>query len=169
MDYEKAYKKILELVRKELQACGSQNCDAAKQIFRFFHELRENEDERIRNLIIDLVNARANDNDVEPMISWLEKQGEQKHADKVEPKFKIGDWIACKGLNTALIINIDDDKYEVEFIDGNKGFPYIAYVDRNFHLWTIQDAKDGDVLVASDGSIFLFKIKGISCISNSFH
>ena len=69
-----------------------------------------------------------------------------KTVEKVEPKFKIGDWIACKGLNTALIVNIDDDKYEVEFIDGNKGFPHINYIDRNFHRWTIQDAKDGDVL-----------------------
>ena len=43
----------------------------------------------------------------------------------VEPKFKVGDWIASKILNTALIVNIDDDKYEVEFIDGGKGFPHI--------------------------------------------
>ena len=84
-----------------------------------------------------------------------------KTAEKVEPKFKIGDWIVCEGLNTALIVNIDDDKYEVEFIDGNKGFPHIDYIDRKFHLWTIQDAKDGDVLI-SGGVIFTFnKIHGV--------
>lgn len=68
--------------------------------------------------------------------------------DMVEPKFKVGDWIACENLNTALIVNIVDDKYEVEFIDGNKGFPHIDYIDRLFHLWSIEDAKDGDVLVS---------------------
>lgn len=69
-----------------------------------------------------------------------------KAVDKVEPKFKVGDWITCEELNTAKIINVDGDRYEVEFIDGNKGFPHIDYIDRMFHLWTIQDAKDGDVL-----------------------
>ena len=71
---------------------------------------------------------------------------EQKITDKVGPKFKIGDWIACEELNTAKIVNINIDRYEVKFIDGNKSFPHIDYIDRNFHLWTIQDAKDGDVL-----------------------
>lgn len=65
---------------------------------------------------------------------------------KIKPKFHEGDWITCEELNTALIVNIVDDKYEVEFVDGNKGFPHIDYVDRLFHLWTIKDAKDGDVL-----------------------
>lgn len=64
----------------------------------------------------------------------------------VGPKFHKGDWITCEELNTAKILSINVDKYEVEFIDGNKGFLHIDYVDRNFHLWTIQDAKDGDVL-----------------------
>lgn len=45
----------------------------------------------------------------------------------VEPKFKVGDWIASKILNTTLIVNVDDDKYEVKFIDGGKGFPHIDF------------------------------------------
>lgn len=71
-----------------------------------------------------------------------------KSTDKVESKFKKGDWITCEELNTAKIsnIDIDIDRYEVEFINGSKGFPHIDYIDRNFHLWTIQDAKNGDVL-----------------------
>ena len=87
----------------------------------------------------------------------LEKQGEKKY-DKVKPKFKVGDWIVCKELNIARIINIDNDRYEVEFIDGDKGFPHIEYIDRNFHLWTIKDAKDGDVLASKDGNdILIFR------------
>lgn len=69
-------------------------------------------------------------------------------ANDVGPKFKVGDWIASKGLNTALIVNINDDKYEVEFINDSKGFPNIEYVDKYFHLWSIEDAKDGDILVS---------------------
>lgn len=83
-----------------------------------------------------------------------------KPADKVEPKFHKGQWVACEGLNTAFIVNIDDDKfYEVEFIDGGKGFPHIDYVDKLFHLWTIQDAKDGNMLVSRNGKPFIYNGK----------
>lgn len=70
-------------------------------------------------------------------------------ANEVEPKFKIGDWIASKGLDTALIVNINIDEYEVEFIDGSKGFPHIDYVDRFFHLWSLEDANPGDIIYAN--------------------
>ena len=73
--------------------------------------------------------------------------------DMVEPKFHEGEWVACEELNTAKIISIDGDRYEVEFIDGTKGFPHIDYIDINFHLWTIQDANDGDVLVDEDVNV----------------
>ena len=79
-----------------------------------------------------------------------ELQGEQKPVDKVEPKFKVGDWIAndyCVGKVMALT----DDAY---LLDSEQGIPF-SY-EHNAHLWTIQDANDGDVLVSSDGSIFLF-------------
>ena len=79
---------------------------------------------------------------------------------KAEPKFHEGDWITCRELNTAKIISIDNDKYEVEVIDGNKGFPHINYVDRNFHLWTIADANDGDVLAFKDGTSGTLLYKG---------
>ena len=65
---------------------------------------------------------------------------------KIKPKFHEGDWITREGFNTAKIISIEDDKYELELLDGNKSFSAIDYIDRIFHLWTIQDAKDGDIL-----------------------
>ena len=75
----------------------------------------------------------------------------------IGPNFHEGDWIACEELNTTKILSINMDRYEVEFIDGNKGFPHIDYIDRNFHLWTIQDAKDGDILAFNDETIVIFK------------
>ena len=86
------------------------------------------------------------------------KNNKQKSADKTNSKFHKGQWITCKGLNTALIINIVDDKYEVEFFDGAKAFPYIDYIDRLFHLWTIEDAKDGDVLAGRDCFVLFKKL-----------
>ena len=89
----------------------------------------------------------------------IRKQGDQKSTNKVEPKFKVGDWIICDGLHPALILNIADNKYEIEFTDnGAKGFHPIDLIDRHNHLWTIQDAKDGDVVVdKSNGTIGIFQ------------
>ena len=89
--------------------------------------------------------------------SGYEWDAEKKELKKaiIEPKFKIGDWIACNKFNIAKIIDINDDRYKVEFIDGHRGIPYIDYIDRNLHLWTIQDAREGDVLV-HNGCTFIF-------------
>lgn len=90
------------------------------------------------------------------LIAWLEKQGEQKSINKVKPKFKVGDWIVYDGINSAAkIINIDAVSYEAEFFDGKRLCSDIEYVDENFRLWSIEDAKDGDVLVTKKGVIFI--------------
>lgn len=112
--------------------------------------------------------------DVRDILHWLEskdaieleKQGEQKSADKVEPKFKVGDWVAIEseiGLSTPLqIVDMDDNFYRVEDTNGSSGVPKIDYLDRHYHLWTTQDAKDGDVLVDEDNNIGIYKeIEGI--------
>ena len=86
MDYEEKYKKTLEKARKELQACGSLDCDAARQIFRFFPELKENEDEKMLREIKRYIKEQGNKPTglpngtaaVADMLAWLEKQGKQK-------------------------------------------------------------------------------------------
>jgi len=63
----------------------------------------------------------------------------------VEPKFKVGDWIT-NGEYTWKVTAIQPLDYILQSQDGNVVDDTISYVDKNFHLWTIQDAKDGDVL-----------------------
>lgn len=97
---------------------------------------------------------------IEGVTKWAyvnntEPQGEQKGTNAIEPKFKVGDWIINGRLYTALVLDIENDKYFAEFVDGSKGFQYIYYVDNHFHLWTIADAKEGDVLV-NGSNIFIF-------------
>ena len=88
----------------------------------------------------------------------FEKQGEKKSADNVGPKFKAGDWIICDGLHPALILNVADNKYEIEFTDnGAVGHHAIDFIERHWHLWTIEDTKDGDVLVSGSGCPFIYK------------
>ena len=74
----------------------------------------------------------------------IEKQGEQKPADKIEPKFKVGDWVVNKFGDVWHIDSFDKKNYQVSNGDNFNYFPISQ--QNKMHLWTIQDAKDGDVL-----------------------
>ena len=71
---------------------------------------------------------------------------EQKPADKVEPKFKVGDWVVDNCGYIWKIKGILNQFYLLECIEGGESRPTIEWVNKTFHLWAIQDAKDGDVL-----------------------
>ena len=85
-----------------------------------------------------------------------EKQGEQKSTDKVEPKFKVGDWVisTLPGIKYPHLITDIQDGYYIFGEDDDHA--HIASNDDVFKLWTIADAKDGDVL-ANDNEIVIFK------------
>ena len=85
--------------------------------------------------------------------------GESNSYDKVEPKFHEGDWVVNKLGNSWHIDSFDKKNYQVSDGKGNYNYFPISIQDR-MHLWTIQDAKDGDVLVYNNGVveiILLFK------------
>lgn len=89
----------------------------------------------------------------------LKKQGEHNptdNDDKIEPKFKVGDWIVYRDAVWKVCNIALQNDYELLKINNEVSTRLIKEVDENAHLWTIEDAKDGDVLVASDGSIFIF-------------
>ena len=274
--YEERYNKALESAKRELESCGTLDCDAAKQIFRIFPELAENEDERISReitkFLVDYYNGeyeRPNENTIDSWLSWLKKQGEQKSvisddalregiahfgitqyqidnwlkkyvevekqskqkhkfnigdiisngqavfrvdnitkncigqdcyflvnveyekkgiryhilidsqgnrshlgeitwlceqvdelfekqgkqkpADKIEPKFKEGDYVANDDSSiVAQIEGVSTSGYYYTFKNIKPSISYSApnceFVDKYYHLWTIEDAKDGDVL-----------------------
>ena len=93
----------------------------------------------------------------------VEKHGEKKPADT--PKFKVGDFIAndyCFGK----VIALTDDAY---LLDTGQSIPFSC--EHNAHLWTIQDAKDGDVLAIEWNQdndvwekILIFKALNDSCV-----
>ena len=83
----RAYDEALEQAKKELATCGSMDCDAARQIFRFFPELRESEDERIRKELVAFFKGMQDsdwhekywhDLEIDRILAYLEKQKEQK-------------------------------------------------------------------------------------------
>ena len=70
----------------------------------------------------------------------------------VQPKFKVGDTIQYKD-NTYKIIGIHYDTQHYLVDGGTIGFA----VQDCYHLWTIQDAKPGDVLMCESGWTCIFK------------
>lgn len=109
------------------------------------------------------------------MASWFEKQDEKpqgksaleaikeervdnqncvKPTDKAEPKFKVGEWVV-RGDTIAQILDIQEQYYVGLDING-KDFTSSRFLNENkIHLWTIKDAKKGDVLV-HNGCTFIF-------------
>ena len=123
-----------------------------------FPAFKESEDEKIRKELIDYFkenNAALAFRGIsnECVIAWLEKQGEQKSIDKVEPKFKEGDWVVYEN-RVGLIIRMLKEHYIISF-DGVEEQVSFTFNDR-ITRWTIQDAKDGDVL-AVENIIFIYK------------
>lgn len=151
-----------------------------------FPELKESEDNDVRKAIIALIEFGLEDGSAiapgfnvtkEQALAWIEKQGEQKpfnyeHVNiqqkdfaLVEPKFKVDDWIIDNEYGEVLkVTKADANSYEITRQDGEVFDILKEDVECNYRLWTITDAKDGDVLVAqpeigseSNEQIFLFK------------
>lgn len=85
---------------------------------------------------------------------------------KVEPKFKVGDWVIKNGIVAQIL-----DKQKYGFvgldIDGKDFFCNYGHTD-SMHLWTINDAKDGDVLV-NGSNIFIFRFIYDTCLMGYCH
>ena len=76
---------------------------------------------------------------------------------EISPRFKVDDWIT-DGEYIWKIIDIRQLDYILQSQDGKVVDDTISYVDEHFHLWTIKDARDGEVLVDDiDGRPFIFK------------
>jgi hypothetical protein len=85
------------------------------------------------------------------------ESAEQKSADKVEPKFHEGDWVV-QGCNMLKIRCVGNEYYCFETVGGYVDDMLVSEIDSFYHLWTIQDAKDGYVLSWDDSKcIAIFK------------
>ena len=146
-------------------------------------ELKESEDEKMRKELITFLDEiwhlgknanfdKWDKSDCSNWIAWLEKQGEQKsqgksaleaikeekvdNANKVEPKFKVGDWIVWQ--DKCYKVNYNGCGYEL--VDQNGLSTSLEYgnIDENARLWDItKDAKEGDIIYAeSKFAIFDF-------------
>lgn len=100
-----------------------------------------------------------------------EKQGEQKPTDKVEPKFRVGDWGIDEEDGTIFqIVKVLNNTYTYRTNEGNEYSCTHYSLENDARHWTIQDVREGDVLVSGD-VIFIFnKIHGewVNCHCSLF-
>lgn len=86
------------------------------------------------------------------------RKNEQKSTDEVEPKFHVGQYIT-DGYVGGQITSIEDNYHCYKILDfmggTNTTIPFT--LQDNYHLWTINDAKDGDVLCCKSGWMCIFK------------
>ena len=159
MDYKKKYKEALEWIRDLYPTMEGATREDAEH---YFPELKESKDEKIKKEIVELVmqptwKTETEFNRRKELVAWLEKQGEEKPADTFEPKFKVGDWIIFNNHHESIyqVEKIENYRYCLRHYLG--GLVSIHYDTDLIRLWTIQDAKDGDVLVTLDNRPFIYK------------
>jgi len=99
---------------------------------------------------------------------------EQQPTEKVEPKFQNGQWIVWQ--NKCYKVNYNGCGYELIDQNGLRTSLEYGTVDKSAHLWTIQDAKDGDIISSpSHHLIWIYKDKehyhacvNMNCVTDNF-
>lgn len=101
-----------------------------------------NDTTTLNELIDFLENGTAKlQHDITRYANWLKIQ----LAPKVKPKFNVGEWIT-NSIETVQITGYDIDYgYQVDY-KGNLQHRDTDIIEKEYHLWTIADAMDGDVL-----------------------
>lgn len=184
MDYKE--KVIALLNSKELTS------EQKEQLEQIFPELKETDTKRISREITEFLVDFNNGEYEEPSeytidcwLAWLEKQDAPKTvnsilderidasfakmmvkneqeialADKVKPNFKVGDWIVDKSFSGVYQIKEFTEDEKVWFENGQGTF--VEFL-KGYRLWTIQDAKPGDILHSTGwGSDCIFIFDGL--------
>ena len=160
-EYRKAYYDGWNNCNMQHSQCKSESNDVVKCLINGMKFYYEDNDE----WGTDKFSMKVKD-----ILSWLEKQCDQKSFDyenaniqqkdfapKVEPRFKIGEWVVQENIGVYKVIEICESWYEV--IDAEDNHYSISF-DKEYmcHSWDISDAKDGNVLVTVDDNLpFIYK------------
>ncbi len=85
--------------------------------------------------------------------------GNDWHNVLTKPKFKVGDWVVNnEDKSVSQITQIVYSKLDTDLYGYNHTNGYFANdFENDYHLWSIEDAKDGDVLMCESGWTCIFK------------
>ena len=184
MDDKNKYNNALERARDYYKANLTLNkADENAVLEDIFPELKESEDEKIRKRIIHALHGDVLDmEETTKALAWLEKQGEKPqgktaleaskeekfdNANKVEPKFKVGDWLCenepnnyARFIQILEIVNVlGKERYRISRdFHNDEDIVEFDFAEKYYHKFGIADAKDGDVLYSLDSKQpFIFK------------
>ena len=149
-DVDEAYLKGVRDTKNEIEKQYEANYQTRKDIATFIFNYRGDIKDRAK--WIDYLGIK---------VSFVGEQGEQKPSTQFKPKFEVGDWLIHNERKHIIkVVNHTPLVYEVVNILGHHHTITNTAIENNYHLWTIQDAKDGDVLWHSDTAshgTFIFK------------
>ena len=90
-NYEEKYKAALGWMKGLYSGLHGATKEEAE---KYFPELKDSEEERIKREILELVSISGNGNQYEEIKDWLEKQGHMLDPDKVVA------WLECKAFQS---------------------------------------------------------------------
>lgn len=159
------------MTEKEKAEAYDEAIERAKKLYgngiaeEIFTELKENDTERIRKNCIHFLELQKQHHaatfEIEECITWLEKQG-KKSTDKTKPSFNVGDWVVL--ITSKSVYQVEKkENYEYTLKNIHGGSFCVSFSNEELiREWTIEDAKDGDVIFYDEGWICIFKcIHGI--------
>ena len=173
----KAYDGAIKKLRDFYRDYDTVSCliDVKDELANLFPELKESEDDENKRISKEITQfLKQNNGWNREWLAWLEKQGKQEEPQVyetedgetitysetdgykvVEPKFKKGDWVIDKQGIVHQIANVIENvtyhTYGYDIVGGG----YFNDNTEGVRLWTIQDAKDGDVLAESKRDVIL--------------
>ena len=102
----------------------------------------------------------------------LEKQGLQNPSESSEevelipdtdkPKFAVGAYVTDDGETYFHIIGYANNTYQLETVDGTSSHFRQEFIEKKYRLWSIEDAKAGDVLAARECLVLFKEIDGLN-------
>lgn len=93
----------------------------------------------------------------------------------MKQEFEIGDWVVNEkgavfqitGREATSWLGYETELFILTGVNGEYVSNRVSWVNRAFHLWTIEDAKDGDVLYCKDNDIeYIVMNKGVNKYGN---
>ena len=147
-------------VIKQMVADGQISQDVAE---KYFPKLKESDDEKMLRVIREGFNILDKDDEWYSgvtngqILAWLEKRGEQKPVDKVEPKFHEGEWLCenepnnyARFIQILETVNVQGkERYRISRdIHNDEDIVEFDFVEKYYHKFDIKDVKDGDVIVS---------------------
>ena len=82
--------------------------------------------------------------------------------DTDKPKFAVGAYVTDDGETYFHIIGYANNTYQLETVDGISSHFRQEFIEKKYRLWSIEDAKEGDVLAAHEYLVLFKEIDGLN-------